>query len=279
MILILIVLYFLYKPIPLQGLYNRYFFPTSVFTEGAYTDEGVFTYKNSKFNTYLLRNEGAKSLVVWFHGGCFMQNHPHIVLPFLGLLRRNLPDCDILTFDYPVPYTHTLHDTLKFSNSLIKATISEQYENYFLGGDSAGSFFALLTSNIETSNTMSGVLGIPKLGIQYRGFISVCGFYDQTFDNNKIADALFKFYIARGVEQWSTYRVQEIFIPTIVFTSKSDFLYSQNINFVRQNIARSVYLKEFDTHNAIHSYITNTSAEETLETVEYIREFVDRNSR
>lgn len=273
----LFILYFIYRPIPLQALYNRYYYPSSIFEDGEYTQQSRNTYKKLNYNSYLLKNSGANTLIVWFHGGCFIQENPDIVLPFLGLLRQNMPNCDILTFDYPLPYSRTLDDTIVCSNQIIAKYIGN-YDNYYVAGDSAGSLLALLTTHIETSPTLSSRFGINPLGVKFNGYISVCGFYDIRFNGNALAEMIFKFYIGRGTKNWNNFLASEILVPALVFTSKSDFLYKQNIDFVQRNLSRDIYLKEFDTHNSIHCFISHTGAEETKEAVQYIKMFVsDKN--
>lgn len=274
--LVLIIIYYIYRPIPLKALYNRLFFPVSNFTEYDHTEIKELEYKKNYFKQYLLKNENSDTLIIWYHGGCFIQDHPQIVLPFLGSLRRELPNCDILTFEYPLPYDFTLDDSLAFGNYVISKNILPKYKNYYICGDSAGSYFAAITANIQDSNTLHTVLHLDKLDLNFNGLISVSGFFDQTFDDNIILKNLFRLYVARYVKNFNALRTTEIFIPSLIFTSKQDFLYRQNVQFSQTNQHRDSYLKVFDSRESVHDFISYTALPETKECIELIREFINK---
>jgi acetyl esterase/lipase len=278
LLFLIAVLFIIYKPVPIQALYNRYFIPSSNFTEQAHTTEQIVLFKQRKFETFLLRNNNADTLIVWFHGGCFIQDHPHVILPFLGRLRRELPNCDILTFAYPIQFEFNLNDTLLFANKLISDMDKSKYKHIYLGGDSAGVLLALMTARIEESHTLSTILDIPRLNITYTGIIAICGFYDITFNSNLFAKSIFKFYIGRNTPNWNSYHVREIITPTLMLTSKHDFLYNQHIRFATDNKMRNIYLKEFHSKNTVHCFVTNTESEETSAAILHIQQFITRLS-
>lgn len=250
------------------------FFPSSNFTEYEHTEITEILYKKKIFKQYLLRNENSDTLIIWYHGGCFILEHPEIVLPFLGSLRRELSNCDILTFCYPTPFDFTLHDSIQFGNDVISSVISPKYKNYYICGDSAGSFYAAITANIQDSPTLHRILDIEKLNLKFNGLISVSGFFDMTFDNNILLKSLFSFYMARNLKNTNAYHVRDIFIPSLIFTSTADFLLKQNVDFANLNQHRDSHLKIFDSPRAVHDYISYTSLPETIETIELIREFI-----
>lgn len=281
MLLIFFITYTLYKPSPVKRFYNRYYYPVSNFTEHESTTIDDFRYKNQMFQRYLLKNKSSDTLIVWFHGGCFLQEHPRLVLPFLGLLRKSLPNCDILTFDYPLPFDYTLHDSLASSVEVIRGEIENgHYTNHYIAGDSAGAFFAVLVANLQNDSTLSAQLDVERLPMKtFNGLIIVSGFLDATFGNKMFLEKCFQFYIARNTRNFHLYRTDRIFIPSMIFTSKHDFLYQQNVKFALRNIESESHLKVYEADTARHDYISYTNIPETFDTVKIIDEFIENYNR
>jgi len=277
LLLFILFLYYLYKPIPLQNLYNKYFFPVSNFTRDENTEIETKIYKGKKFKCYHISNQNANTLIIWFHGGCFIKKEANTTLPFLGLLSENNPNCDILTFEHPTPFNYTLQDLMLFSNDLIRSFLNKhkhKYSNYYVGGDSSGAFFAALTANIESLDNLHNIIPVQKLNIEFNGLITICGFFNTAF-NNVLLNNLFNFYIGRSTPNLDGYRTQEVYIPYIAFTSRIDFLYQENVEFAERNIRKGSYLKVFETNTAVHCYISYTQLDETHETVQLIKKFLD----
>lgn len=276
-------MYYLYKPTPFLALYNRLYFPVSNYTEESNTQIDLYEYKRQKFKRYLIKNINSKTLIIWFHGGCFIKTEPSTVLPFLGLLYRqcihdNIP-CDILVFDYPVPLNFTMQDSVQFSNEIVREYLLDnksKYQNFYVGGESSGAFYAAIAANIESLSNYHNIFPVEKLNIKFNGLITVCGFFNVNFDDNKLLRLLFRLYISRNTPNIRSYNTEEVFIPSISFTTKKDFLFQQNEIFANRNIVRDSYLKIFETGAVGHCYISYTQLAETFETVNIIIDFIKK---
>lgn len=276
-------MYYLYKPTPLVALYNRLYFPVSNFTEESNTQTTTIQFKKDTFRQYLIEHSKSKTLIIWFHGGCFIKKEPATVLPFLGLLYRNCSNenvpVDILVFDFPVPLNFTMQDTVQFSNSIIQqhlANSGDKYDNFYVGGESSGAFYAAIAANAESLANYHKLFPIKRLNIKFNGLITVCGFFNINFEDNTIHRLLFHTYIARNTPNIKSYNTEEVFIPSISFTTVSDFLFEQNKTFANRNVSRGSYLKIFENQSVGHCYISYTQLAETYETIKLIIDFIQK---
>jgi hypothetical protein len=233
----------------------------------------VDTFGKRILNSYYIpRADGvaSESCLIWFHGGCFIQEEPTNVLPFLEVLSS---DINVYTFDYPLPFDFTLDETLSYINrNLRKFFDTTPHQKYFVGGDSAGTFLAQKIYEREILRVQE--LPLPELS-QVQAFVGVCGFYDMKFGNNKIGEMLFNFYVLRGIEDKKKYQTTISFPNNLLITSSSDFLNRQTIIYNDMHRSRSI-LVNYTTPNSIHCFIASTFLPETRRAASEILDFIQR---
>ena len=272
-ILLILLLYYLYKPYPIVQYYVNRMIPVSNFKHDHITEKSTFKYKTKEFNQYLLKHENSTNLLIWIHGGAFIKAEPDSILPYVGMIYDELPNFDILVFDYPVIYNFTLFHTLEYIHQTIeKYSRYKNYENFVMGGDSAGVFYALVLMNIETSQSYAQQAQLKPLNINYKCLISACGFFHS--NQNELFKKIFKFYIGRGVSNLTHLSVNIIKIPSLLITSINDFVYNQNVRFHRNN-PDSTKLQVFEKSDTLlHNFMAYTGLPETMESVKLIKTFI-----
>lgn len=277
LILLILLLYNVYKPTTIQKLFKKYFVPLSPIVEPDRIIRTVDTFGKRILNSYYIPRSGGKvstSCLIWFHGGCFIQEEPTNVLPFLEVLSS---DINVYTFDYPLPFDFTLDETLLYINkNLRKFFDTTPHDKYFVGGDSAGTFLAQKTYEQEITQVheLPGRFLLPELSMVH-AFVGVCGFYDMKFGNNKIGELVFNFYVLRGVENKKKYQTTISFPNNLLITSSSDFLNRQTIIYNDMHRSRSI-LVSYTTPNSIHCFIASTFLPETRRAANEILDFIQR---
>jgi hypothetical protein len=272
LVLLILLLYNVYKPTVIQRLFKKYFVPLSPIIEPERIIRTTDTFGKRALNSYYIPRAGSTSCLIWFHGGCFIQEEPTNVLPFLEVLSS---DINVFTFDYPLPFDFTLDETLQYINkNLRKFFDSMPHEKYFVGGDSAGTFLAQKTYEREILEAPDR-LPLPEFS-RVEAFVGVCGFYDMKFGNNKIGEMFFNFYVLRGVDDKKKYQSTMAFPNNLLITSSSDFLNRQTIIYHDMHRSRSI-LVSYTTPNSIHCFIASTFLPETRragsEIIDFIRRF------
>lgn len=256
----------------MQRLFKKYFVPLSPVLEPDRIIRTIDTFGKRVLNSYYIpRNGGSStSCLIWFHGGCFIQEEPTNVLPFLEVLSS---DINVYTFDYPLPFDFTLDETIIYINKNLRNFFDTMFhDKYFIGGDSAGTFLAQKIYEQEIMRHEGPQL--PEIrGIQ--AFVGVCGFYDMKFGNNKIGELFFSFYVLRGVSDKKKYHTTISFPNNLLITSSSDFLNRQTIIYHDIHRASSI-LVSYTTPNSIHCFIASTSLPETRRAASEILDFIRR---
>lgn len=269
LILLILLLYNVYKPTVIQRLFKRYFIPLSPLRHPERIIKTVDTFGKRRLNSYYLPKQGSKVCLIWFHGGCFIQEEPTNVLPFLEVLSN---DINVYTFDYPLPFDFTLDQTLIYINKNLRQFFdTTPHEQYFVGGDSAGTFLALKLYEQQMLDN-EYLSPLPELTTA-KAFVGVCGFYDMKFGNNKLGEFCFDFYVLRGVNNKKKYRTTISFPSNLLITSSSDFLNRQTILYNDIYRSRSILIN-YTTPNSIHCFITSTALPETVEAAQKIISFL-----
>lgn len=274
-VLLILLIYYLYKPSPLVQYYVNRMIPVSNFIHENVTEVSTHVYKNKEFKQYLLKHENATNLLIWIHGGAFIKAEPDSILPYIGMIYDELHEFDILVFDYPVIYNFTLFHTLEYIHETIeKYAKKDKYQNFIMGGDSAGIFYALVLLNIEKSLSYAQQANLKPLNINYKCLISACGFFHS--NQNELFKKVFKFYVGRGVQNLTHLSVNLIQIPSLLITSVNDFVYNQNVKFHRNNPSTTT-LQVFEKNDTLlHNFMSYTGLPETMESVKMIKNFVDQ---
>jgi acetyl esterase/lipase len=221
---------------------------------------------------------GSENILVWFHGGCFIQEKYDTILPFLVEVAR-VCEMDVVTFDYPLLYTATMPETLGYCNQLLRDFFDEhKYENVFYGGDSAGTYLALKTMEIEYNQSLRTAVGVEPLGIPVNGFVGICGFYDPTLNGKPLALPLINHWFWKA-DNITNYKKCSVRVPSLLVSSSHDFLVSQTQRFIDQQPRRLLQFRQFVTPNSLHCFVANTTLLETIQTLELMCDFFSRNRR
>lgn len=229
------------------------------------------------YTVYTGANELYKrDLLVWFNGGGFLYSDRKTSYGLLNELSRNLPEFDVLVFDYPVRFRHTVHEAMIAVNKALSETKVRRYDNYYAGGMSAGTLLMGTFQSKETTPAVADKIRVPAIGIKFKAMVGVCGLYRSTFDNG-LLNALFRFYIMRGTpaaELYSCYGLTDT--PKLVISATTEYLYSQTYRFVALEPCDSkVYTNDLLTH----SFPLLNNCPEAQDTVQRITAFVKKHSQ
>lgn len=270
-VILLLLLYAIYKPSGLKILFNKVFTPLSPVLYPDRIIKTESTFGKRRLNSYFIPNKSSKTCLIWFHGGCFIQEKPSNVLPFLEMLSQ---DMNVYTFDYPLPFDFTLDDTLVYINKNLKDFFNEySFDTYAIGGDSAGTFLALKLYEFQTIKTDLYLEPLPEL-LNVQKFVGVCGFYDMTFGGNKMGEMAFNFYVLRGVSNKKKYISNVSYPNNLLLTSSSDFLNRQTTVF-NDKFRNVSDLISYTTPNSIHCFIASTHLPETARAHREIALFIN----
>lgn len=282
LLLLFVIVYYIYKPIPARNLYRKYNPPITNHDKTFPNQINIITYKNKPFRRLHInpRQQNTNTILIWFHGGSFIQEKYDNMEAFLILTSKTL-NINILTFDYPLLYLANLSDTLVFIHKLLYEFFLENthYTNIFYAGDSAGTYLALKTIEIEYNQALRKELQIPpEITLQLpNAFIGICGFYDGTMDNKPFVSFLVNLWLW-NVKNMNNYKNTNLIIPALIITSSRDFLSSQSIRFIRNQSPELIESHIFETPNTLHCFISNVTLPETKKTVQLIGDFLLRHS-
>jgi acetyl esterase/lipase len=262
--------------VPLRNLYKKYFAAVVNHNESYTQLIEHRPHRNNKFRVIKCFGDKSESdiLLVWFHGGSFIQEKYDNILPFLVEISKTT-NIHVITFDYPLLYHTKLHETLEFINLLLADYFSEnKYKYIFYGGDSAGTYLALKTIEIEFNNSLRNITKTNQIEIIPSGFIGICGFYDPTFGNKPLAPFFINTWFWR-VPNMINFKKCTLTTPALIITSSRDFLATQSQRFVDTQPRRLIKYKQFTTPNSLHCFVANTLLPETQETLGLIKDFIN----
>lgn len=259
--ILFIFIYFLLKPSFVKWIIN------------GYTDPILYDLNsNAKMNeNYLLYSKpNNKNLIVVFQGGAFLTCDYRNSYGLLNTLFTELnEDYDILTFNYPVRFNNTLHDSLKYINDILKKFV-KKYENYIGLGLSAGTLLLGTFIQKEINNNIATQINIEQINLQFSKFIGINGVYSTNF-NNIFMTKLFQFYIMKGVSSQKFYTCLNIPIPKYIISNKYDFLYFQSYDFLK---TENNNYKIYENDQLDHRFILRMNLTETQESVQNLVKFI-----
>lgn len=237
---IIIVLWVLYRPSICKGLIQK-------FTKGPSYPLSSNGREVDNYTIYV--QGGSTNLLVWFNGGSFLFSTRSTVYGVLNQLNSRIKNCDIIVFDYPVRFSHTINDAL-FGCDKVLGKFAGRYKNYYAVGYSAGVVLMGTYQHKENSLKISRELGIPQTGIKFKAMICINGLYHLKL-TNPLADKLFQFYIVRGTKKpnlFTAYGITDI--PKLVIGAEGDFLYNQTREFLLKepNTESYIYTNKSLTH-------------------------------
>lgn len=270
-------MYYIYKPIPLRSLYKKQFIPVV-----SHNPEYTHLIEERRFKGRTFRilkcgiDQSSDKLLVWFHGGSFVQETYDNILPFLVEVAET-NKCHVLTFDYPLLYTAKLHETLKYINTILREFfVLNEYKDIYYGGESAGTYLALKTIEIEYNQALRNVTDTQELGVIPKGFIGICGFYDPTFNGKPLAKYLMNMWFWR-VQDMQLFINCNLNVPALIVSSSRDFLATQSQRFVDSQPRHLTQYEYFITPNTLHCFVANTTLSETRDTIEIMKNFMSKD--
>lgn len=160
-IILFLVVYFILRPYPLKYIYIKKHYGDQQFD----LVEPNYKLTIEKYETkiyHIVQSVGkSKTLIIWCHGGAFMQDKVNITNPLFVKIIERVPNCDLLTFTYPTLFGHSVGDTLKFHHTLftwisMNICLPMDYQGIHLCGDSAGAWFASMIANIQSGPSVIG---------------------------------------------------------------------------------------------------------------------------
>lgn len=217
-----------------------------------------------------------RNLLVWFSGGGFLYSDRKTSYGLLNELSAKLPDFDVLVFDYPVRFSHTVRESLLAVNGVLAEAAVGAYANYYAGGMSAGVMLMGTFQAKETTPTVADRIEVPATGIKFKAMVGVCGLYRSSFDN-RLLNAMFQFYIMRGTPAPELYGCYGLTgTPKLVISATTEYLYAQTYRFVTLEPCES---KVYANDLLKHSFPLLNNCPEARDTVERIAAFVTEHSR
>lgn len=214
-----------------------------------------------------------RNLLVWFGGGGFLYSDRKTSYGILNELSARLPEFNVLVFDYPVRFKHTVRESLLAVNRVLSEVGVGRYENYYAGGMSAGVLLMGTFQSKETSSTVADRIRVPAIGIKFKALVGVCGLYRSRFDS-LLLNTMFQFYIMRGTpapELYSCYGLTGT--PKLVVSATTEYLYSQTYRFITTEPCES---KVYDNDLLKHSFPLLNNCPEAQDTVRRIAAFISK---
>lgn len=228
------------------------------------------------YTVYTGANESHKrNLLVWFNGGGFLYSDRKTSYGILNQLSANLPEFDVLVFDYPVRFRHTVRDAMLAVNRALSETKLGRYDNYYASGMSGGTLLMGTFQSKETTPSVADKIKVPAIGIKFKAMVGVCGLYGPTFDSG-LLNAMFRFYIMRGTpspDLYSCYGLTDT--PKLVIGATTEYLYSQTYRFVALEPCE---FKVYNNDLLTHSFPLLNNCPEAQDTVKRITAFLKKHS-
>lgn len=229
---------------------------------------------NTDGTMYLSKNSpSVPGLIVWFNGGAFLSTDRRSSFGILNELNKRMPYYDIVTFDYPTRFRHTLRDSLERVYSVLRVLFERKdYQIMYAIGLSAGVLLAGAYQNNETNSKANEGIGIMKNGKPFNGIISLCGLLMPSF-NDPYIDYAFKFYVMRGTSGSKYYTCLDIIdTPKLLISSTVDYLRTQTLRFIETEPCLNHVYK---SRTLPHSFPLMPHLNETQDLIDRVLKFIN----
>lgn len=265
LIVICILVWLILKPIPLKLLAQR-----------VYPNNDYVANRNAVISSRytLYSNDGSehKNLIIVFIGGALLTCNVESSYGLCNYLNNLLGnEYDILTFNYPVRFKSTLHKTMLSINSVLSDFL--HYENVHALGISFGAMIAGAFQHKESVLSVSKLMNVPQIGIEFKSLSVVSGLFDMNF-NTRLLTRLFKFYIVDDTPSAINYTCYGLKIPKLILNARGDFLLSQTVRFIRTEVCES-YIYESTT--LPHPFVQYLNLPEARDAITRITKFIRAN--
>ncbi|ABO45352.1 unknown [Gryllus bimaculatus nudivirus] len=266
-IVILIFIIFISYPAPIKNMISKMHIAPIYNLNTQYGKE----YEKDGYTLYS-SNKTVSNLLVWFHGGAFLYSDRKTAYGFLNNLFEYIKDdCDILVFDYPVRFSNTVRDSMLRCNSIIKKFIFK-YKSFYCGGMSAG---CLLMGTFIKKETVRGVaekIQVPVIGVIFKAMIGLCGVYETNFNDSKLLNVAFDFYIMSGTPYPKLYTCYGINLDKLIIGAISEYLYQQTYKYANTEPCNKII---YQNKNLTHSFPLLLNTSESKECIKKIAEFLN----
>lgn len=266
-IVIIIIIIFISYPAPIKNMISQMHIAPIYNLNTAYGKE----FKEDGYTLYSGNSNNNQNLLVWFHGGAFLYSDRKTAYGFLNKLYELIKDyCDILVFDYPVRFSNTVRDSMLRCNYIIKKFIFK-YTSFYCGGMSAG---CLLMGTFIKKETIRGVaekIKVPVIGVIFKAMIGLCGVYEPNFNNSKLLNSAFDFYIMSGTPSADLYTCYGLNLDKLIVGAISEYLYQQTYKYANTEPCTKII---YQNKNLTHSFPLLLNTPESKECIKSIADFL-----
>lgn len=274
--IVIVIIIFIAYPAPVKNMIGKMHIAPTYNLNKAYAKEfngEGYTLYSSSFSTPSASPVPAPNLLIWFHGGAFLYSDRKSAYGFLNNLYAALkPDCDILVFDYPVRFSHTVRDSMLKCNEIIKKFLFK-YTTFFCGGMSAGSLLMGTFLRKEIVPNLATKIKVPPIGITFKAMISLCGVYSVNFNNSKLLNTAFDYYIMSGTAHPELYSCYGINVKKLIVGAVSEYLYQQTYEYVNTEPCEKLI---YQNKNLTHSFPLLLNTPESKDCIDKISKFLKK---
>lgn len=261
-VVICTIVWLILKPVPLKVL-AQYFYPNN-----NYAPNGN-AIVSSRYTLYSSSTSGHKNLIVVFIGGALLTSNVENSYGMCNYLNEQLGyDYDILTFNYPVRFKNTLHQTMLSINGILSDFL--HYENVHALGISFGALLAGAFYQKESTQSISKHMQVPQIGMEFKSFAAVSGLFETTF-NTRLLTKLFSFYTLHATPSPINYNCYGLQIPKLILNARSDFLIAQTVKFIRTEVCTSHI---YESTTLPHPFVQYLNLPEARDAIIRISKFI-----
>lgn len=208
-------------------------------------------------------------LIVVFIGGCGLFSNRNNFYGMTNLLNDLMgPSYDILLFEYPVRFKHTVLETMLAINDILMDYI--HYTTIHAVGVSFGSLLAGAFCQKESFPSKSLAMKVPQIGMNFSSLSIFSGVLDVEF-SAQLLTSVFNFYIMKNTPGRSNYTCYGLQIPRFVISATTDFLVSQTTRFIQTEVGQ---YKIYNSKNLPHAFAQYINLEESVDAIGRVRDFI-----
>lgn len=275
---------------PVKYLFSRYNPRVEIFTASHNVEHFESTVADTVFSKYINNTNcslyrgtmsAGDNLIVWFQGGAFLRTDRRSTFGTINDLSKTMPTFDIVTFDYPVRFKHTITDALECTYRVIDVVRRtnnniDAYTNMHAICSSAGVLLAGAFQQNETYDRANKKIGIPRSGIPFRSITSFCGLLSKSFGNYYL-DKLFRLSIMRGTAGIEYYTCNDLpKTPKFIVSTVDDYLLFQTIEYIDTEPCTSHIYR---STNLLHTFALMPHLSETQDLIKKVSSFITVNSK
>lgn len=236
-------------------------------------------------------NDKKLPLIIWIHGGAYIAGDKERPRPFcerlanMGFIVANVDYLLAPEGIYPIPVIQ-LYEAFNYLKSHA-SMYNIDFNNVFIGGDSAGAQICSQIGCIESNPTLCKKMGLTKFfGNNLRGLILCCGLYnmntvlDSGFPGIKwfmdiYTNSDFSNYYKR-IELSTVENITNNFPNTFITCGKKDHFYNQSKELIL-SLEKHYINYKFVSGKGAHECQFNLKTKDSLKTFDEIVSFINSN--